>query len=143
MENFSCYLLTGNILTGQKFRMACPPWVLMKPRLSGQYFLLVFFVLMHMLHFKGLVTISGHLSDKIFIVSHFIESTKTYLSNIANRLYFQKIVGFPIVGRLEMGFSGAFVSKNTSKSPISHDKIPCPTSPHIMIFSVKMIAILE
>ena len=81
-----------------------------------------------MLHFKGLVTISGHLSDKIFIASHFIKNTKSYLSNIANRLYFQKIVGFPIVGTLEMGFSDAFVSKNTSKSPISHDKIPCPTS---------------
>ena len=80
------------------------------------------------LHFKGLVTISGQLSDKIFIVSHFIENTKDYLSNIAYRLYFQKIVGFPIVGTLEMGFSDAFVSKNTSKSPISHDKIPCPTS---------------
>ena len=80
------------------------------------------------LHFKGFVTISGHLSDKIFIASHFIKNTKSYLSNIANRLYFQKIVGFPIVGTLEMGFSDAFVSKNTSKSPISHDKIPCPTS---------------
>ena len=80
------------------------------------------------LHFKGLVTISGHLSDKIFISSHFIENTKTHSSNIAYRLYFQKIVGFPIVGTLEMGFSDALVAKNTSKSPISHNKIPYPTS---------------
>ena len=80
------------------------------------------------LHFKGLVTISGHLSDKIFIASHFIENTITHWRNIAHRLYFQKIVGLPIAGRLKMGFSGPYVSKNTPKSPISHDKIPCPTS---------------
>ena len=54
------------------------------------------------LHFKALVTISGHLSDKIFISSHFMKNLKTHPCNMAYMLYFQKIVGFTSLGRLEM-----------------------------------------
>ena len=54
-----------------------------------------------MLHFKALVTISGHLSDKIFISSQFIVNLKSCHGNMAYMLYFQKIVGFPSIGRLE------------------------------------------
>ena len=46
------------------------------------------------LHFKALVTSSGHLSDKIFISSHFMKNLKTHPCNMAYMLYFQKIVGF-------------------------------------------------
>ena len=56
----------------------------------------------HMLHFKAMVTSSGHLSDKIFISSHFMKNLKTYPCNMAYMLYFQKIVGFTSLGRLEM-----------------------------------------
>ena len=80
-----------------------------------------------MLHFKALVTVRWHLSDKIFISSHFKKITETCFSNIAYMLYFQKILGFPITGRLEICFLGRYVSKNTSKRPFSHDKISCPT----------------
>ena len=54
------------------------------------------------LHFKALVTSSGHLSDKIFISSHFMKNLKTHPCNMAYMLYFQKIVGFTSLGRLEM-----------------------------------------
>ena len=56
-----------------------------------------------MLHFKALVTISGHLSDKIFIASHLMKNLKTYPCNMAYMLYFQKMVGLTSLGRLEMG----------------------------------------
>ena len=80
----------------------------------------------NMLHFKALVTVSGHLSDKIFISSHFNKITETYSNDTAYMLHFQKILGFPITGRLEIAFLSWYVSKNTSKTPFFHDKISCP-----------------
>ena len=54
------------------------------------------------LHFKALVTTRRHLSDKIFISSQFIANLKTCHGNMAYMLYFQKILGFTSIGRLEM-----------------------------------------
>ena len=86
---------------------------------------------MSRLHFKALVTSSGHLSDKIFISSHFMKNLKTHPCNMAYMLYFQKIVGFTSLGRLEMGLWGAYEPKNTPKWPFSHDKIRWTTQHNV------------
>ena len=58
------------------------------------------------LHFKTLVTYGGHQCGKSLAPSLVIGNSKPYHYSIAYTLYFQKILGFLSIGRLETIFQG-------------------------------------
>ena len=53
------------------------------------------------LHFKTLVTSCGHLSGKIILPSYVKGNSSHYPYSMAYTLYFQKILGLPMIRRLE------------------------------------------
>ena len=75
----------------------------------------------HMLHFKTLVTSCGHHSGKIIMPSYVKENSSHYHCSLAYTLYFQEILGLPMIRRRKTWFCMGFMLKNTPKWPFFHD----------------------
>ena len=74
-----------------------------------------------MLHFKTLVTSCGHHSGKIIMPSYVKENSSHYHCSLAYTLYFQEILGLPMIRRRKTWFCMGFMLKNTPKWPFFHD----------------------